>query len=54
MKELSDLGEGDKVRIQYKVTKQTKRILLTEITLVSKKPKEKPPVLVAEESEANS
>ena len=54
MKDLSELGEGDRVRIQYKVTKETKRILLTEITLVSKKPKEKPPVLVAEESEASS
>ena len=54
MKDLSELGEGDKVKIQYKVTKGTTRILLNEIKLISKKPKEKPQLLVSEEIQGAS
>jgi hypothetical protein len=52
MKDLSELGEGDRVKIQYKVTKDTKKILLNEITLLKKKPEEKMQALVSEEEKA--
>ena len=50
-KDLSELGEGDKVSVRYKLTNDTKKILLMEIALLKKKPAEKPPAtaLVSEE-----
>ncbi len=40
VKDLSQLGEGDTVRIQYKVTKAEKKIILKAIELIRKKSKE--------------
>ncbi len=54
MKDLSSLGEGDTVEVEYKITKQTKKILLQGISLISKKPKEEPQPSVAEESQARA
>ena len=52
IKSVGELEAGDKVKVKYKVTKAEKKILLSEITFVSKKPKEKPLVMVSEAAES--
>ena len=41
-KEFKQLGEGDIVRVNYKLTKDTNRIVPETVTFVSRKPKEMP------------
>lgn len=49
-KNVSELGEGDKVGIKYKLTKKDKKIILSEIKLIRKKPLEAQSALVADET----
>lgn len=49
-KELKQLEEGDVVLVQYKITKETKRIFLQSITFISKKAPEIPQEFLPKET----
>ena len=42
VKDISAIGEGDTVDVEYKLTKEKKKIVLQGIAFISKKPKEVP------------